>query len=341
MKVPNARLDAFCKKPDAGVRAVLVYGPDAGLVRERAESLGRSVLPDLDDPFRVSMLTGAAILADPPRLAEEAAAQSLIGGRRLVRVREAGDATAPAFARVLQDEGAGDTLIVAEAGELRATSPLRKLFETAAKAAAVPCYVDEGAALERVLRETLGRHGAGLDGEAALWLAAHLGGDRGVLRGEAEKLALYVGEGGRVTVEDCLAVIGDSAQIAMDAVVMAAAGGDRRRLEYLLDRVFAEGEAPIRVLRSLQRHFLRLLTLAAAVEGGLAPQAAVDALRPRPHFREAPHLVAQLQRWSRRRVAYALTRLADAEADCKRAVFPAELVCRRALDDLSRVGQRR
>ncbi len=341
MKVPNGRLDAFCKNPDAGVRAVLVYGPDAGLVRERAELLGRSVLPDLDDPFRVSVLSGKAIIDDPPRLAEEALAQSLIGGRRLVRVRDAGDGAAPAFARVLQDAGAGDTLIVAEAGELRATSPLRKLFETAAKAAAVPCYVDEGAALERVLRETLTHHKATLDADAGQWLAAHLGGDRGVLRGEAEKLALYVGEGGRVTLEDCIAVVGDSAQIAMDAVVTAAAGGDRKRLEHLLDRVFAEGENPIRVLRALQRHFMRLLALAAAIEGGLHPQGAVDALRPKPHFREAPHLVAQAQRWSRRRVGYALARLADAEADCKRAVFPADLVCRRALDDLARVGQRR
>ena len=341
MKIPGARLDAFCKRPDAGVRAVLVYGPDAGLVRERADLLGRSVLSDLDDPFRVSVLTGTAIVADPPRLAEETAAQSLVGGRRLVRVRDAGDAAAPAFDRILKDKTAGDTLVVAEAGELRAGSPLRKLFETAAAAAAVPCYVDEGAALERVLRETLARFRVNLDGDAAHWLAAHLGGDRGVLRGEAEKLALYVGEGGRVTVEDCIAVVGDSAEIALDAVVTATAGGDRQRLERLLDRVFAEGEQPIRVLRSLQRHYLRLLGLAAAVEAGSSPQAAVDALKPKPHFKEAPHLAAQAQRWSRRRVAYAISRLADAEADCKRSSFPPELICRRALDDLSRVAAQR
>ncbi|WP_374439993.1 DNA polymerase III subunit delta [Stella sp.] len=341
MKIPSARLDAFCRRPDAAIRAVLVYGPDAGLVRERAALLGRSAVPDPDDPFRVSVLTGAAVVADPPRLAEEAAALSLIGGRRLVRVREATDATAPALERVLRDGASGDTLIVVEAGELRAGSPLRKLFEGASAAAAVPCYVDEGAALERVLRETLAQYRVALDGEAAHWLAAHLGGDRGVLRGEAEKLALFVGDGGRVSVEDCIAVVGDSAEIAIDAVVAATAGGDRRRLERLLDRVFAEGEAPIRVLRALQRHFLRLLGLAAAVEAGARPQEAVDALRPKPHFKEAPLLAVQAQRWTRRRVAHAIARLADAEADCKRAAFPADLVCRRALDDLARLGERR
>ncbi|MCC7276079.1 MAG: DNA polymerase III subunit delta [Alphaproteobacteria bacterium] len=340
MKVPAARLDAFCKKPDAGVRMVLVYGPDAGLVRERAETLGRTVLPDLDDPFRVSLLTGASVVADPARLGEEAAAQSLIGGRRLVRVRDATDATAAAFAAAL-DAPQGDTLIVAEAGELRAGGPLRKLFEGAAAAAAVPCYVDEGAALERVLRETLARFDATLDADAARWLAGHLGGDRGVLRGEAEKLALYVGDGRRVTVEDCIAVIGDSAEIALDAVIGATAGGARAELDRALDRVFAEGEQPVRVLRAAQRHFHRLLLLAAAVEAGETPRAAVDALRPKPHFREAPQLENQAQRWTRRRIAAAFARLTDAETDCKRAALPAELVCRRALADLAGLAARR
>lgn len=341
MKIPAARLDAFCRRPDAGIRAVLVYGPDAGLIRERADLLGRSAVADLDDPFRVSVLTGAAVVADPPRLAEEVAAMSLVGGRRLVRLRDAGDATAPALSRALQDGAAGDTLLVVEAGELRPTSPLRKLFESAGSAAAVPCYVDEGAALERVLRDTLAQHRVNLDAAAAHWLSAHLGGDRGILRGEAEKLALYVGDGGTVSVEDCVAVVGDSIEIAVDAVVSATAGGDRRRLERFLDRVFAEGEQPIRLLRALQRHFLRLLTLTAAVEAGARPQAAVDALRPRPHFKEAPLLAAQLQRWTRPGIARAIARLADAEADCKRASHPAELVCRHALDELARQAARR
>ena len=340
MKVPPARLDAFCKKPDAGVRAVLVYGPDAGLVRERAETLARTVVADLDDPFRVSPLTGKQIVEDSARLGDEAAAQSLMGGRRLVRVRDATDGGAGAIERFLAAP-VGDSLIVVAAGELSPRGALRKLFEAAGNAAAVPCYVDEGAALERVLRETMARHDVGLDADAAHWLAEHLGGDRGMLRAEAEKLALYVGDGGRARLEDCVAVIGDSAEIAIDAVVMAAAGGDGARLHRVLDRVFAEGEAPIRVLRAVQRHVHKLLALAAAIEAGEAPQAAVDGLRPKPHFREAPLLVQQAQRWTRRRVAAALGRLADAETDCKRAGLPAELICRKALQDIALLGASR
>ena len=101
MKLAAARVAAFLRRPDPEIRAVLFYGPDAGLVRERADAVARTVCPDLRDPFRVAELTAAALAADPARLADEAAQISLMGGRRVVRVREAGDALAPLCGRFL------------------------------------------------------------------------------------------------------------------------------------------------------------------------------------------------------------------------------------------------
>jgi DNA polymerase-3 subunit delta len=115
MKLAAARVTEFLRRPDPAVRAVLLYGPDAGLVRERADLLARLVCPDLQDPFRVAELGGAQLAADPARLADEVAAQSLIGGRRVVRVREAGDGLAKLFAGTI-DEAPGDGFVVAEAG---------------------------------------------------------------------------------------------------------------------------------------------------------------------------------------------------------------------------------
>src|SRR2546423_1790242 len=107
MRLAGARVEAFMRRPDPDVRAVLLYGPDAGLVRERAESIARTVCPDLHDPFRVADLAAAVLVADPARLVDEAAQISLMGGRRVVRVREAGDALAPLSTRFLADV-AGD-----------------------------------------------------------------------------------------------------------------------------------------------------------------------------------------------------------------------------------------
>src|SRR5919206_1292286 len=141
MKLAAARLTAFLRRPDPEIRAVLFHGPDAGLVRERADAVARTVCPDLRDPFRVADLTAAALAADPARLADEAAQIGLMGGRRVVRVREAGDALAQLCGRFLAD-APGDALVVVEAGDLPGRSALRRVFDEATRAAAIGCYPD-------------------------------------------------------------------------------------------------------------------------------------------------------------------------------------------------------
>jgi len=74
VKLPPARLSAFLVKPDAAIRAALFYGPDAGLVRERADRLATAIVPDRRDAFRIADLAAAAFAADPARLHHEAAA---------------------------------------------------------------------------------------------------------------------------------------------------------------------------------------------------------------------------------------------------------------------------
>jgi DNA polymerase-3 subunit delta len=39
MKLKTSEIEAFIRKPNPAVRGVLVFGPDDGLVRERASQL--------------------------------------------------------------------------------------------------------------------------------------------------------------------------------------------------------------------------------------------------------------------------------------------------------------
>ena len=59
----------------------------ATLAAERAEILCKAITPDLNDPFNVTLLTDSDIDGDEARLEEALTALSMIGGRRLVRVR--------------------------------------------------------------------------------------------------------------------------------------------------------------------------------------------------------------------------------------------------------------
>jgi DNA polymerase-3 subunit delta len=334
VKLGGAPVEHFLRQPNLPV--VLLYGPDQGLVRERAERLIGTVLDDPQDPFRLSELSADAVRADPGRLLDEARALCLMGGRRVVRLRQTGD-QATAACRALLGLEPLEALVVIDAGELGPGSSLRRLIEGARNAAAIACYRDEGRDLGALIDRLLAEDGLQLESDARAYLVEHLGADRGVSRNELAKLALYCAaspEGpapGRVTLEAAALVVGDSAALELDDLVHAAALGEAAQLERCLERLLGEGQAPVALLRALARHLVRLHQLALQVAGGTSPEEVVERARPPLHFRRKASVRQALQRWPAARLAAALSRLLEAEIGCKTTGWPAEALCRRAL----------
>ncbi|OAN53075.1 DNA polymerase III subunit delta [Magnetospirillum moscoviense] len=339
MKLSGARIEAFLKAPDSKARIILVFGPDSGLVRERIERLGKGVVADLKDPFRVADLTAASLKDDPARLADEAAAMAMTGGRRVVIVRDAAD-TLTSLVQGFLGDPKGDALILLEGGDLGPRSSLRKLFEGADNAAAIPCYGDEGGSLHQVIVEELKAHGLTPEADALAYLMDHLGGDRRLTRAELQKLALYMGGPGRVSLADASACVGDTAALSMDDLAMAAAEGDHATAQRVLDRLTREGTNAVTVLRALSRHFQRLHFAAGLVAQGRSPDQAMAALKPPVIFKMADRVRRQIGRWPVDRVGRALELLIEAETDCKTTGMPADELCSRAVMQLARAAGR-
>lgn len=331
MKAAPRDIAGVLRKLDPGIHAVLVYGPNEGLVRERGDMLARQVVPDLRDAFNVAILTAADIAADPARLADEAAAMSLMGGRRVVRIDNAADAIAAPLAGVLEDFK-GDSLIVICAAELPPRSALRQLVEGARNALAIPCYDDDSRSLNDLIQRGLGEQGLKIDADAVAYMVENVGADRMVARGEIEKLALYMAsEDDRVIrLRDVEAIIGNSAATAVDEVAAATLGGDFGRLDHAMTQATVQGQAAVSVLRAVARRIIRLYDAAAHVADGMRAEEAVKKLRPPVFFKDIDPFVAQLRRWTPERLAAALKLVTAAEADVKSGIFPADVVCARA-----------
>ena len=346
MKLTGQRIQGFVSgflsKPDPKVRAILVYGPDSGLVRERGEALAKAVAQDLDDPFRVSSLTGTALASDPARLHDEMAALSFTGGRRVVRVREAGDAVGELFDGFLGAPPPGDSLCVVEAGDLARRSSLLKAFEGADIAVAIPCNADDARGLADLVRSVLGDRKVRASAEAQDYLVDHLGSDRGVSRAELEKLVLYAGEGGEIGLADAIAVVGDSAALTVEGAIFAAAEGDPPRLERTLTRAFEEGESAVSIVRAAMRQFGNMHLVASRLAAGASADDAFKGLWPGVYGEERKRFMARLAHWPKRRAANALALLLEAERNCKRTGFPDRTICSDVLLRLARsVGQKR
>lgn len=335
MKLPAQRIGSFLKVPDAAMRAALIYGPDAGLVRERADRLAAAISPDLNDAFRVAELDSDMLSADAARLNDEVASLSLVGGRRLVRVRDGDDSIGTLFDRFFKAPPPGDAFVLVEAGDLGPRSSLRRAFEAAKEAVAIACYLDGPREIGELARELLGAHKITVKPEAVQYLAAHLGGDRQVSRRELEKLALYVGDGGTVGEEEVTACVGDSAELSIDDVVFAAADGDAVQLERALNRAFGEGAQPVTILRAELRHFQRLHLAGSRLMAGSGEDEALK-LRPPLFFKLIDRFKRQLRVWPPARAVAALEALYEAEAQAKTTGLPAETICRAALARIAR-----
>lgn len=309
---------------------VLLYGPDRGLVRERADALSRVTAKDPDDPFRLCDVSMTMIKEDFARIADEMASLSLIGGLRVVRLRDATDAAAAALKNAFNMAPPGSLMIV-EAGDLAKRSALRTLFETAANAVAIPCYSDDEAGVRRIAASMLSEAGLSLSDEAGAYLATCLGGDRAMIRGEIEKLSLYMGGSGTIHLDDVMACIGDSREGSLDAIVMATASGDTAGLDRALETAFASGVQPVGILRGLGRHLQRLHLAAGLIAAGRTADQAIAALRPPVFYKLQAPVRAQLRRWSLPDLATALGLVLEAELACKVTGAPAQAICTRTL----------
>lgn len=331
MKLDARGIPAFLRDPGA-MRIVLLHGDDEGTVRHRADALTIAVVGQRDDPFRVAWLSRE----DHPRLLEEATAIAMIGGRRVIRVRDAGDGLAAAVKQVA--EGAGDSLVVLESGALLGRSKLRALVEGLRNGASIACYPEEGKALQDAIEGGLNAAGVRLDADAMRWLLDHVGSDRGSTRGEIEKLALYAGADRRLDLAAVQACVGDLAAVSFDDAVFAALAGDVAQADVSIERTLAEGMAPVAITRGVLAHLGKMHVARGHMAAGLSAADAVRALRPPVFFKRIGSFTQALALWTAPRLVQAMNEARRVELACKQTGALDTLLVRRLLLGLARQG---
>ena len=328
-------VERFLSAPTKGVRAALIYGRDRGGVHERADILAKATTERPDDPFDVSLLTDQDMDGDGGRLADQLSAQSLMGGRRLVRLRLSTERAAidkqAAEALKVHAEGGfnPEAFFLIEAGELGRDSALRKAAEKAEAAAAIPCYEDEPGDVARLVRESLAKDKVGLASDALDLFVARLPRERGVARQEIERLALYLGPGSGATAkaEDLDAFFGVEPESSLATAAEDAFGGKLAAAHAGLRRAIAEGEAGPAAVRAIGTHLTRLRrTLTLAANGaGLAEAAKASGV----FWRNEREFLRQARAWTLDQLDLLQPDVLDADRACKQTGSPDTLIAER------------
>lgn len=275
-------VDSFLKSPGKGWLVTLVYGPDRGLVSERANAVAKLSGVPLDDPFSLISLSTENISEDPGRLIDEANTMPMFGGDRLIWIKQGSNDKkfVDALRHLISNPPKGCSILV-EADDLKKTALLRTLVEGGENSMALPCYADDARALDRLIDEELTKAGKTIGLEARTLLKQSLGGDRMSSRQEIEKLVLYCLDKRTVEIDDVRQAVAEAAAASVDDAVDAMIAGNVDKFERDFARLIANGTAPYQFIRTAMRQYYLLASLRKQVDQeGKSAAAAVAAAKP-------------------------------------------------------------
>jgi DNA polymerase III subunit delta len=322
--------DSFVKKDYARFFIILLYGPDEGLVSERAEHIARATTGN--DLGNILRFDGDEIAADPLRLADEANAISMFGGIRAIRLKAGSKALTSAL-ELLLTKPPQDARIIIEAGDIKPAHALRSLLEKAAQAAVLPCYGEDNRDVGKFLETMLVENGFSISADAKQLLIQSIGVDRKRSRMEIEKLFLYCHGFENIKREDVEAVITDAAALSVDTVIDATFLGQLATIEFEARRVFADGLDASVLLGFALRHALLLQSIRRDIDSGRNATESIKASRVM--WKRERVVTDQVSRWSEARLSRAIQIIGDAVLNVRRTAPLAEAIAIRSLWSLA------
>ena len=342
MKIAPREAERFISRPPADIKAVLLFGENAGLAQEYADRLTRHIVTNPKDHDRIIDISADQLRKDPARLSDEASQMSMFSpGRRVIRVRDASDGMGELFGDFLKTQ-TNDTLTIVEAGELTAKASLRAVFEAARNAAAIACYEDNLETLVTLASEIIRTQTIETQPDTLETLVARIGLDRRILRVELDKLALYFGpteqtSGKRhLTIDLVNELFGQSGTVEADEVATTMALGDVPKLDALLVKAEDAGANASYMITVALRQLHALLAAKASSQSGDE----VGAARQRGLWGQSDTVIrTQLRLWSLEKLAAAVRVLGAAEGDTRTTGLPDWPIASRALLHAARLAR--
>ncbi|MBP0483739.1 DNA polymerase III subunit delta [Sagittula salina] len=342
MKLSPREADGFFRKPDPKVPGLLIYGEDTMRVAmKRQEAVSALIGPEGEAEMRLTRFNGADLRRDAAMLFDRVKEVGFFPGQRVVLVEEATDGCTEAFKAALGEWREGDAMIVATAGVLAAKSSLRKLFETSRSALVAALYDNPLTRTE--IEDELKRAGIREVGRDAMGALEALGRDLtpGDFRQTLEKIALYKhGDAAPLSVDEVTLMAPASIEADMDDVFNVLAEGRTAEIAPIMQRLAAQGTAPVTLLIMGARHFRTLYALASAPGG---PAAGIGRLRPPIFGPRRDRMLRQAQGWSPEKLEQALGLFMDTDLTLRSAgqKAPAYALVERAFVRLAHLAGRR
>lgn len=313
-EIKSHEFEGFLQASVRRHRLFVIYGPDRGLVSERASQIAAKTGVALDDPFSLIKLDVADLRNDSGRLIDETNSIGLFGGERLVWIRGASNEKPVIDAlSIIAETPPETTFLIIEAGDLKKTAGLRKLADGSRNVIAIPCYADDARALNSLIDTELAHENLRITPAARQVLVDLLGGDRIASRNEVRKLALYCRGLSTIDEEHVIDIIGDASAVSADDAVDAILKGDPAGFLHATQKIVASKTSIFLVLQGCLKQLQLLDTMRAEMdEKRLQPAQVLQTHGRHLHFRRKPVIEQALRSWTGEALGREMNRLQSA-----------------------------
>ncbi len=328
-------LPRFTGKDCLSRRLFLIFGPDEGGVRMRADQIAATFARQSRDSLERLDFDAETLNADPGKLMDEAQAFSMFSASRLITVSGAGKLS-KALWSLLLETSALETPIILLADELAKTAAMRLAFEQHGEAVAIACYPASRAEIQALIEDRVKSSGMSITAAASAALGDLVGSDLALTDRELEKLILYCHGHVAIEVDDVATMLVDTSELGPAEAIDRAFEGKLELVESATLRCFAEGIAPSGLIAMALGHAGLLRRLAMA---GNNLEAAFKA--ERIFFKRQDRIRTQNRLWPIDQLSRAIDILAQTQAQMRRTPAIEETVTVRALWSIALASRRR
>ena len=331
MKIKAYELKSLVEKKKYA--AYLIYGQNKGLVREKSQIIINSYK---DDQTEIIKFENDELISEPEKLSNEFNTFSLIAEKKIIHVLNTKDNLTETITNTINNQDSTN-LIIFETSELTPRSKLRKFFEKEKHLGILACYFDTERDVQELIETTFKKENMPINRDIVLLITKHLGNERHIIKSELEKIILYLKDKKEFKAEDILKCLSQNEDYGFDDLNYSISNGNVVKLDKIINQLYLEGINPIALLRSVSKHFQKILFVNQKIDLGMNLSESLSQLKPPIFFLYANQFKEQVKKWKTTLCYKAIERILETEELCKMNSKIAKIICWRTLRNISSI----
>jgi len=270
MKLQAYKVQNYIKNiANEKIAGCLLYGPEESVINYRYSFIAKKIVPDLTDPFLVSNISKERLKADKSVIADEFFSMSMLGGRKLITIKESDNTVADCLKVILSDEGLqekSNNFILIQGSDLNPSSSLRKIVEDSKHFIAIPCYEDDERTITTFIEALLKHKKITFGRDVVPLMMEKFGKNRQVIISEIEKISTYLGDSKNLDIHIVEKLVKLESEVSADEFVMFFASRDYENSIKSCEKLFRDNFEPIALIRYLLNYLLKIQSAKIEIE---------------------------------------------------------------------------